>query len=683
MDVFRNTYMVEQRIAEAASSIPVEETWKPSADFVICRDDDGQAVAVYGGPVWDLSPIRLMENRLQKITFDGIFENPNLIQAALVEEVRYLLFGLLFYVKSGRLGRISAETLVKYFVALRRAARYCYDLRNNPLIGALSLQQLFTNPVYLDGYSQWMVRNNLGRMERKTTRALLKHMVSMGEKRLGYKVQGVFHLKFGDDDKKYNQTPIIPTRIYLGVINSTGDLMSFLYEKKDSIEKFIKAFLNPLYGYTQENQKRFRPDLEFFEPEFNEALLIHGVERVFADDFSCAGRNNLSGGILKIQWILKTVIHLYTGMRDQEVMRLVYDCIDVEDVVASTENEEGVTVDNSMAVKVLSTTTKYTGYRKAASWLATEEVVRAVDILRAICRGLSSHYSLPPDDMPLFLSPAILSAKSHKAVKVSVLDSDIKPKVLTESFVITAADFQELQASDPSRDFSQEEKFRVGAPWPFASHQFRRSLAFFGSNSGFISLPTLRKQFKHLTMQMSRYYANNFEKLKTIFGYYDESVKDFVLPQNHVLFEYQTGVPMSIAYDLLDHAFGNDAPIFGGTGTYISNQRKRMERGDVHIADVRKETEKLAVEGKIAYKSTLLGSCTSVERCDSYLLGDASACTSCKDGIIDKQKLEASIQDNEADLALFEPGTGEYQVVKVELDNLKNFHQKFISVVEV
>lgn len=683
MEVFRNSDMVEQRIAATASQIPVEPFWRPSADFVICRDDRGLPTAVYSGPIWDLSPIRLMANRIQKISFESIFEEPNSEQSALVEEVRYLLFCLLFYVQAGRLGRVSAETLVKYFVALRRAARYCSDLKSNPLIGALSLQQLLTNPVYLDGYSHWMVRNKIGRMERKTTRALLKHMVSMGEQRLGYKIQGVFHLKFGSDDGRDNQTPIIPTRIYLGIINATGDVMNDLYEKRDSIEEFIKAFLNPLYGYTRKNQSKFSPGLERYEPDFNEALRIHGVDQIFTGDLACVGRNNLSGGILKIQWILKTVIHLYTGMRDQEVMRLVYNCIDSEDIVAPTVNEDGVTVDNAMTVKVLSTTTKYTGYRKAASWLATEEVVRAVEILRSICRGVSSHFNMPPDDMPLFLTPGIFSVSSNNVVRVAELDPGNKPKLLTERLIITEADFQELQASDPGRDFSQKAKFRVGSPWPFASHQFRRSLAFFGSNSGFISLPTLRKQFKHLTMQMSRYYTNNFDKLKTIFGYYDEEAKDFVLPENHVLFEYQTGVPMSIAYDLLDHAFGSDAPIFGGTGTYISNQRKKMEQGDIHIADIRRETEKLAAEGKISHKVTLLGSCTAVDRCDSYLLGDASSCLSCKDGIIDKYKLEGAIKDDEADLALYEPGSGEYQVVEAELDNLKKFHQKFIAVVEV
>ena len=109
---------------------------------------------------------------------------------------------------------------------------------------------------------------------------------------------------------------------------------------------------------------------------------------MITDDLSCRGRNNLSGAILRIQWILKTVIHLYTGMRDQEVMRLPYHCINDEEVSAATVDDEGVKRDKSMIVQVISTTTKFTGYRKAAAWLATDEVLRAVEVAQSICRGL-------------------------------------------------------------------------------------------------------------------------------------------------------------------------------------------------------------------------------------------------------------------------------------------------------
>lgn len=672
----------QSEFLETASEIPVDSDWRPSPDFVICRDAQGTLSVIYGGDIWDLNPLRLKANKIGLISFNSIFDKLDAERAGLVEEVRYLLFCLLFYVRAGKLGRLSAETLVKYFSVLRVAVRYCYAQKANPLIGIISLQQLFTNPAYLDGYSDWIIKSDFGETYRKGTRAMLGHIVAIGEHRLGYKLHGVFHLRFGVDDKRSNQTPVIPARIYLGLINSSNDWLNLLYENRHALEAFLKSFENSRYGRGRQVQGSLKSGISSYEPDFKQAVISHGLSSVFTDDLSCRGRNNLSGAIIKIQWILKTIIHLYTGMRDQEVMRLPYQCVNDEEVGAATVDEEGVIRDKSMIVQVISTTTKFTGYHKEVAWLATDEVVRAVEVAQSICRGLSVLFRVSYDAVPLFLTPAIINRPKTK-VGVSGLDTNHKPARLKQFDFIRDADFLELQTSDPKRDFSLESEFRVGSPWSFKTHQFRRSLAYYGRNSGFISLPALRKQFKHLTTQMSRYYGNNFERLKTIFGYYDPEADDFILPKNHVLFEYQAGVPMSIAYDLLDHAFGSDSPIFGGTGTYISNQRKKLDQGDIHIVDVRKETEKLAAEGKISYKSTILGACTYSGNCEFYLLGDAGPCTTCDESIIEKDKLEAAIADDEADLALYEPGTGEYQVVKTELDRLKKFHQKFIAVVEV
>ncbi|MFO7073754.1 integrase, partial [Pseudomonas aeruginosa] len=74
-----------------------------------------------------------------------------------------------------------------------------------------------------------------------------------------------------------------------------------------------------------------------------------------------------------------------------------------------------------------------------------------------------------------------------------------------------------------------------------------------------------------------------------------------------------------------------------------------------HIATLRKDTEKLAADGKISFKTTVLGACTYIGKCSSYLLGDVTSCLSCADGIIEKDKLEDAIDDNQQDLSLYEP----------------------------
>ena len=666
---------------ESVSRIPVDPTWRPADDFVICRDSSGKVTAAYGWTNWDFNPIRLKANTVSTIGFDTIFERYDPDQQSLIQEVRYLLFCLLFYVNSGQLGRISAGMLYSYFMTLRTAARFCYSMKDNPLVGIISLQELFTNPAYLNAYKHWMDKDDVGATRRKLTSALISHMVAVGEERLGYKLHGVFDIDFGGDFDT-QQHPVIPTRIYLDVINSLGEWMDVLYIHRYPLEQFLNCFEHEGYGYTVNHQKVINKDVAFFQPEFAQAIKRHKLKNVFTGDLSCEGRGVLSSAILKIQWILKNVIHVYTGMRDQEVMRLPYNCLAEEEVVPATEDEEGIVRDNPMMVNVISSTTKFTGYRKSAAWLATDEVVRAVEVARALCRSISRLFGVNHEDMPLFLNPAIINRADTK-IGVPTWNEVSKPKFLLTRYIIQAHDMEELQASDPTRHFAGDNRFKVGMPWRLTSHQFRRSLAFYGSSSGFISLPSLRKQFKHLSTQMTRYYANNFERLKTIFGYYDEKLDDFVLPKNHVLFEYQTGIPMNIAYDLLSHAFGDEAPLFGGVGTYISNQRGKMAKGEIHLVDLREETEKQAEDGKISYRPTFLGACTKNGKCETYLLGEITPCLSCKDGILEKDKLESAIRDDEADLAMYELGSGEYQVVEAELLSLKKFHQQFIPLREV
>lgn len=661
----------------------VTKTWRPSSDFVLCRDREGNPTAIYGKSFWDFNPVRLKANKIWAIRFDGVFEFQGAIQQSLIDEIKWILFCLLFFVSTGHTGRMSVGVLAQYFLTLRTAARFCYEKGAGELAGVITLQDLFTTPAYLAAYARWMKVNETGITQRKLIRALLNHMVSIGEDRLGYKLHGVFDIDFEcEDDTK--QHPVIPTSIYLGVINALGESLDALYDNREALEQYLAAFDNPLYGYTHLHQKKVNGNRapKHYEPVFEETLEIHGLESLFSGDFSCSGRGVLSSNILKMQWVVKTVIHLYTGMRDQEVLRLPYDCIDQDEVVSATLDDKGVERDKPIMVKVLSTTTKFTGYRKTVSWLATDEAIRAVEVARAICRGISRLYGVDPKTMPLFLNPAIIN-RAQTEIGVPFWNNVSKPNFLLNGFIMTESDLDELQLTDPSRNFANEKLFQVGGYWNFTGHQFRRSLVFYGSSSGFISMPSLRKQFKHLCTQMTRYYANNFELLKTIFGYYDEKKGEYVLPKTHVLFEVQTGVPINVAYDLLAHAFGDDARLFGGVGTYISNQRGKIETGDVHIVDVRKETEKQAADGKISYRPTLLGACTRTGKCEHFLLGAAVSCLSCADGIIEKEKLDEAIKDNERDLESYEPGSGEYQVVQYELSNMRKFRDRLIPIVEV
>jgi len=450
-------------------------------------------------------------------------------------------------------------------------------------------------------------------------------------------------------------------------------------------ESFIACFADEYYGITHPDQKsRGLGGKENWRPDMPQAIKAHGLDAVFVGEFECSRKRNLQRVLLQIQYLVKTVIHLYAGMRDQEVMRMSYHCLAPVIIKKPVFDDQGIERDKPQSINVLSTTTKFSGYKKQTSWFAPEEIVKAVEVAQAVCRGLAQLYNIELDDhCPLFLNPAIVSFKKNPEVGVSVFALDKIQRSSLLALPIQAEDLQELAESDPSRDFYNEPKFAVGQSWPLTSHQFRRSLAFYGRSSGFLSMPTLRSQFKHATIGMARYYANHYENLRTIFGYYDEQEKDFILPNNHFAFEYQMAMPMSVANQLVADLLFNEAPLFGGTGSYMEKQKKRFTAGEIHVEDVRMDTERRVRNGAISYRPTLLGGCTKAGHCDSFLLGDYTECLSCEGAIIKPEKLKTAISDATDELSHYTDDSGEYQIVKAEIDRLTAFRTRLVDTEEV
>lgn len=653
---------------------------KPSPDLVLCRDVNGNATAIYGHGVWDFNPYRLSAKKVRKILFDSVFEDKGKEQQMLIDESKYLLYCLIYFGGGGKLGRLSVATLNKYWFILRIAMKFCYAQKQKPMVGVLSLQQLFTIPVYLAAF----IREQVSHSSKVALSGMLGQLVHVGRGRLGYAVVNPSSFDLKKQESK--QHPVIPTRIYLGLINVTGDLIDQLYQGVGAYEVFVESFVDEHYGISLNNQKtRGLGGKSNYRPDMLQSLNDHGLSAVLVNEFACPFKRNVQNVLLKMQYVVKTIIHLYTGMRDQEVLRMPYNCLSTRVLGVPVVDDQNIIRDQPQEVRVLSTTTKFTGYKEDGAWFAPGEVVKAIEIAQAICRGLAKLYKIELDDRcPLFLNPSIVG-KSRKTDEVTVTGFESKKTQLSvlQALVIQKEDLAELAQSDPSRDFYNEPEFSIGQSWPLTSHQFRRSLAFYGSSSGFLSLPSLRAQYKHMTIQMARYYANNFGNLRTIFGYYDENSGEFVLPSNHFAFEFQMAIPMSVANQLIADLLFSEEPLFGGTGSHMQKQKQRVEAGEIHIEDLRVDTERRVKDGAINYRPTLLGGCTKVGRCDSFLLGYFIECLSCEGAVIKPEKLSAAVDDATEELSFYAEGSGEYQVVTFDIERMLAFKARLIDVVEL
>ena len=637
----------------------------PPSSFVLSRDKNGNSISMYGDDVWDFTPYRLSTHGNSKLYFTSLLlgEDPD-AEKDIVFELKNLMFCLIYHAKSGFTGTLSVAVIISYFDILRQAARFCLSFSKNKIVGTLSLRQLFSTPAYLSAF----VKTKQGQSFHRRLPAILQHFSYIGERRIGFKPVSKHEISFLSHIK--HQHPVIPTRIYLKILDNLESDLDDAYKNIKKIEEFLPKFSDYYYGLAHVTQERKAVGgKDYHRPDMKEANDAHGLHDFLGKKYKVTSRPQLACAIQKIQWIAKMTIHLYTGMRNEEVNRLLFDCINEEPALGDKDKINNKT----RMVSIISTTTKFEGYKREASWFAPEEVLKAVAVLQAICRGLSNLYSLDFKSGPLILSPAgIFLPKQQKERVTSFNKARYKPDWIN-SLTISANDFMELSESEENRDFKADKDFNIGQPWPLTTHQFRRSLAFYASNSGFVSMPTIKRQFKHLTIQMAQYYANNFENIRTIFGRYNPHTGVIEIPKDHIIFEYQMAIPSDVANQILADTLYNKAILFGKTGSHIERRKKDLDANKIDIREVRAETEKRVSRGELSYQRTLVGGCTKVEACDNFMLGDFAACLTCKESIVIPEKLEDTIGELKLELSGYSEGSGEHQLISQEVDKLEKF----------
>ncbi|MCP4991705.1 MAG: integrase [Colwellia sp.] len=642
-------------------------------EFILCRDQSNVPTAIYKNDKWDLTPYILSSKSSETIYFADLkCTNEEIKDQKLVDEVKKIGVCLMYFINTGMAGGLAVSTLTRYVNTAKKVAHFCIDTRKDRMVGRLTLEALLGNKSYLAFYTK-----TLDKREKQRLHALLKKLNIIGKHRLGYEV---IHYEKLHEPIPHNQHPVIPTRIYLEMVNHLTDRVEFLKKKTIKLEEFIKRFSDPCFGLCLKNQKKlmFAAGIELkdrvFRPTLTEAIREHAVKSLFNHpDFICKDRRQLAAVLGVIQYEMKHVIHLYTGMRNDEINRLNYKCVFKKDSFENIFNDKSDIPAPNSIVKVISTTTKFTGFKKEESWLAHTIVLDAIKILRRITRGIAYISDLNVDDCSLLLTTSSIYLRKQKTNGRKVLTS---PKLHRKyfqnhsKFLIDKNDYDVLVASDPERDFSASPEFDCGKQWPLTTHQFRRSLAFYAVNSGFVSLATLRKQFKHLSQEMIKYYSRNNENVMTIFGHYDVKAKEYVLPLNHIAYELQTGMSLATAESLLKDLLDEENSLHGKTGGYFEKQRERLGNEDVLVEEFLEVTAKKVHDGEVSYRKTLLGGCTNTDICSCSILGEFADCLTSKCAVIKSENIDSLIKSTEIELKSYNKHSVEYLSTKSELEDL-------------
>lgn len=631
--------------------------------FVLCRNSDGKPTAVFGEMQWDFNPYRTTQKYVPVIDFKTCPEEH-------IDSIKIALVDLVYRVQGGRTGRATVGTLLNYYYEIRRAARFSTELSKSKFIGKVDVFEVFSNPSFMRKYvvSELTSPHQITHFT-TTYSALIR--VNKKYRRVGLDAQDYVATL-----RKLRELPrqhlVIPPRIYNSLLDEIEELLERLHPRRFEIEEFIKEFKDPYFGRAPRSQKtKADGKIDWIRPDCVEAINKYELQEVFHGELSVKQFANVESAIAKIQYVMKMAIHIYTGMRDDEARAIENGAIENKPFKPISD------MGHEDLVSVVSTTTKYHGYRARGAWLAPEQVVLAIEILESIGRALAVLWEVDPMDCKLLLSPNVIKNGPIKEL-VRGTSSQSQVKYIFHSTSIQADDINFLNEIEPHRDV-HEDGVVVGAPWPLVSHQGRRSLAFYGASSGLISELTIKKQFKQVSLKMARYYGAGHERISLILGHYDKESGKYVMPKDHVFDDYRMAVPKAKAEALIRLVTSNNERLFGSAGSFIQKQRELYKGSTVKIAELRERTERQAENGEISYRRTILGGCLKLGRCEAFALGNFTECLGCADSIIEPERVTAVMPGLKQELDSFEEGTADYNILKEEYERLNAFQDTIIA----
>lgn len=604
--------------------------------FVLSRMKSGEILSVYSDNIWDLSPYSPKCNC--RLNFDSWLENSredDFLFCQIRAEMKKISFALL-YIKSGK---SIIKSIEKRHTILRQFAAIAY--RNG-----CTLQQLFGDVAYMS-----KVRDAYAGVSYQKAIHIKAFLVDCFALQQQYpllipafstykpiehlaKLAAQLRLQSG---KVGPQTKVVPSRLYIALINALAD-------KLNEFNQYAPALLQ-WFQRTQQDINFALMPVEFRRAKraisFTNARDLLGLTELF-ENHQIRKHANLTRYMTLIQGMAKLWIHLFTGMRDNEVNQLSYDCYQT---VQSNEH----------LVHVLMgyTSKLHGGGNKSTYWITFEDIqigVRAAQSIGEIYALLNLHYDLSnPAEYPLF--PTLYSQKhrnknnqniknetdfvSHFSGAPTRTQANFNEylnrisALLGDELRICESDLAELEAFDGFRNWREEKDCQIGQYWNICTHQFRRSLAVYGARSGMIGLGALSVQFKHLTESMTLYYRNNAVFAPNILV--SDSQKEFIQE-----LEYQRLVHSYAQFE--EGVINSSSKLFGGAGTYLQLQKDREQL--LKVFPDRDETIKRMKRGEIAYKPSLFGACTNPDSCEKISFTAITSCLSCAHAVFDATSAE-------------------------------------------
>jgi hypothetical protein len=621
----------------------------PNDNFVISRDKYGKTLSVYSDNVWDLTPYS--NNGLTKY---NIYFKRELNCDITIMQFKRLFFLIMIMgywkINSG----FSASSLFSL-------SSFIYSIALNAQKNKKTLFQFLANTLDIRKF----ILDNCDRGNNAQQLSTLLHFLQKNSNDITgvmFKIdeQNYKMLSKIINHKKANtkQTEVIPSSILCNSIKIRWEQINEINKYSNSISKFIENCINSKYFACS---KKFQ-GIDYTNNEtcifWDQAIEEYKIIKLFKK-YNINNKHKLKAFIRKIQGTCYHIILAYTGMRRSEALSLKENCLKL--------------IKDKKQARLIGFTTKFESTKKEVSWVTTYEIEKVISLLNQISKSLSIKLYFEEGERFLFISTTNLTSKPLKEpviVAAPYLNNDT---LYIDSKLIEIKDnhIKELEELDYSRDWRNEKNFKIGQPWYFKTHQYRRSLAVYSIQSDLVSLGSLQQQYKHLFREMSFYYQNGSINARNILD----------IHQNHISKTINNIKPEVEALTYIKEVLFSNEPLYGVHGNIVTNMKKEKYKNDnLLILQDRQKTINDFKNGHISWKETMIGGCIQLETCNSRLMRSLVECIGCNSAVHKLSKLEKSINTLKKYISLLDPKSIEYRTEKDDLNKLTKYYNNLKRV---
>lgn len=635
----------------------------PGDDFPVCMDPDGNVISTFGQDQWDMT---YWCGKIQ--TFNFLIDTNARNSESFYRNAQYCMRILIVFFMWGAPQPIRPNTLVSLYHILRKIFSFCV-LRSVPV------GEFYRYPLLVQEFISEVGAN--GSTVVTLLRTVFEHQDTIGFKILSPKQ--ILDLHTHVRAYKKGQTAYIPPRISSYHLTRSIAMLDQFHANK---QQFMDLFEYALEGYRINREASVKYNKSFLPPFALKAQAINGF--VYYGSFASVAERFGVIDILR-EWMfapedahtaeikLLTLSRYFSvivlvgvstlaslsAMRKGEVTDLHVDCF-----LTFRDSEFGT------AHYLCGPTTK-TIDDSDARWVTCEDserIVKAISVishLRMKC-AVESGVPYTPEEVefPFLVLRAYEPWGGANRHYPTAIRSDIyvdKLQFMCPGFFadgqmkITEKDLDIAIAATPTLDL---DKFVVGELWPFAFHQFRRTLLLNARKSESVSLGSLQYQAKHLFQDMGRHYDRNFSRLAV-----SAEMKEEYISTAYEIMAMKAESLASPAYISLLNPF------------HKSKLISFIEGKDL------KQLIQMAKKGLYMVKETLMGICLRQSYCPygsaDFILG----CNGCVHGLVSKEKLPVIQQANDwIEDQLSESPTG---AKKEAFEAQHKFTQELIALINV